>query len=199
MRDQLVKWLVTLTIFFGVPLAMLWGFMPLLDVSHATYLSSQGEYEQALRAINRAIALNGGMASMYTRRGWLYDKLDAYDKSLADYSHAIAIADFDWQPFNNRAWLLTHMPGADMRQALPDANRAIGLCPECAAPYDTRGYIEMHMDDMPKALTDFNRALSLDRKSGEAYWHRGQYYDKLGDAKDAESDRLRARQYGFYD
>jgi tetratricopeptide (TPR) repeat protein len=199
MRDYIVKWLITLTIFFGVPLAMLWALMPLLDISHATFLAAQGDYQKALHTINRAVAFNGGLASVYTRRGWLYDKLQSYDKALADFNRAIAISDVEWEPFNNRAWLLTHMPGADLKQAQSDANRAVDLCPDCAAAYDTRGYVELQLDQMPSALADFEQALSLNHKLGEAYLHRGQYYDKIGDRSRAESDRLKAREYGCFE
>ena len=191
-----MKWAITLVIFFGVPVAFVWAFMPYLDISHATYLAAQGDYALAVRALNRAIRFNPSLAEAYTRRGWLYAKLGDYDKALADCNHSLSMNDSQWDAYNNRAWVRLQI-GGDLKQALDDAGQAVALFPGCAQAYDTRGMIELKMNETDRALSDFDRAVSLDEKFAEAFAHRSLCEQRLNQTDKAGADLRRARELGL--
>jgi tetratricopeptide (TPR) repeat protein len=200
MRERLTQWVATLVIFFGVPLGFIWLCMPYLDMSHATYLSAQGDYPRALRTLNRAIRFNSGIASIYSRRGWVFEKMGDYGRALTDFNRSIDLNDANWEPYNNRAWVYTEMnqSEASLKVAWKDANRAIELCADCPAPYDTRGLIELRLKQTDKALEDFSRAIELDTRFGEAYFHRSLCYKQMNQPERARQDRMRAHEFGYY-
>jgi tetratricopeptide (TPR) repeat protein len=182
MRDRLVKWAIALTIMIGVPTGLIFLAMPYLDTSHATYLTAKGDYSTALRALDRAVHMDGGKAETYVRRSFVYAKLGEYQKAFADAGRAIEINNELWEAFNNRAWALTHMHGGDLELAMRDANRAVALCPSCAAAFDTRGIVELKQNQLQNSLADFNRAVEIDAHAPEYAEHRAQVLQKLGEA-----------------
>lgn len=198
MRARILAWTITLGIFFGVPFLLVWVFMPLLDVSHATYLAAQGNYKAALKTLNRAVKFNSGFGPAYTRRGWVFDKLGQQGQAIADFNKAIEINQGSWEPYNNRAMVQTELQQANLRPALDDANKAIELCPDCSAAYDTRGWVQLKQSNADGALSDFNRALELNTRFGEAYYHRSLAFDKLNKPDESKADKMRAHEFGYY-
>jgi Tfp pilus assembly protein PilF len=182
MRERLVKWAIALTIMIGVPSGLIFVSMPYLDTSHATYLTAKGDYVTALRALDRAVHMDGGNSETYVRRSFVYTKLGEYQKAFADASRAIEINNEQWEAFNNRAWALTRMHGGDLELAWRDANRAVELCPSCAAAFDTRGSVELQQNQLPNSLADFNRAIEIDAHCPEYVEHRAVVLQRQGEA-----------------
>ena len=189
------KWLLVLLIFFGVPLAVVWVATPFMDVDRGTYLAAQKEYIDAIKHFDRAIKMNSGLASAYSKRGWVYDKTKHPDKALLDFNHAIMLNDSMWDPYNNRAWLYLELGQLD--KAVADANQAIQLCQTCPYPYDTRGVAYLKMNQYDRALADFTRAIELKPYYGAAFYHRAQCEAALGKKEQADSDLHDAQDLGY--
>jgi tetratricopeptide (TPR) repeat protein len=174
-RQSIQRWVFVLTFLLGVPALLVWLSMPFLDMSHATYLTAAKDYQGAIRALNRAVAFNGGLSSAYVKRGYDYEQLNQPDKALADYDTAIRINGQDWSAYNNRAWLIAQTK--DPKAAMEDASKAVQLCPTCAQAFHTRGMLYSKMSDTPMAIADFTRAIELDPKFEAAVEDRAKLQD----------------------
>jgi tetratricopeptide (TPR) repeat protein len=200
-RQKVQRWVFVLTFLLGIPALLIWVSMPFLDMSHATYLTATKDYKGAIKALNRAISMNGGLSAAYVKRGYDYELMNDPAKALADYDAAARINPQDWAAFNNRAWLTYQKLQAQkddsaLDGALMDATRAVDLCADCAQAYHTRGMIFRLKGDNARALVDFDKAIELDPKMGAAYADRAQCYSALGRTTDALKDLARAQELG---
>ncbi|NTW31268.1 MAG: tetratricopeptide repeat protein [Bacteroidetes bacterium] len=80
----------------------------------------------------------------------------------------------------------------NLKDALPDYNKAIELQPEFADAYNNRGYIYYGLGDTKSALIDYNKALLLKPDFADAYNNRGIAYEGLGDINSAILDYNKA-------
>lgn len=195
MRAPIQKWLIVLSIFFGVPGFLIWVTMPYLDLSHATYLAAQKDYALAIKALNRAIAFNGLLPAAYVKRGWLYDRLKQPARALEDFNTAFKMDPHNWEMLNDRAWVLAEL--GRFGEALLDANQAIEFNSTGADAYDTRGVVYLKLKDPVKAVSDFNMAIKLQANFGAAYFHRSLAYEQLGKKAEAQLDARRAAHLGY--
>lgn len=194
-RSLVQKWILVLGFLLGVPAAIIWASMPFLDMSHATYLTAAKDYPGAINALNRAIALNGGLSVAYLKRGYVREKLNDPQRAMADYEAATRINPDDWAAYNNRANLLLNQK--ELSRALSEANRAVDLCSTCPQARDTRGTVYLATGDYEKALVDFNRAVELDPKFAEALWHRARVYQALKRPQLAAESLHAAEEFGY--
>jgi len=72
--------------------------------------------------------------------------------------------------------------------ALVDANTAIQLDPDKAAPYSMRGSIHYGLGEMDQAIEDFNQAIRRDPKFIPAYSNRAHAYLAIGERELAVAD-----------
>jgi tetratricopeptide (TPR) repeat protein len=130
----------------------------------------------------------------------VFEKTGEYGRALIDFKRSIDLNDSSWEPYNNRAWVYAQMDQseASLKNAWEDANRATELCADCAAPYDTRGLIELRLKQTDKALADFTKAVELDTRFGEAYFHRSLCYSQMNQPERARVDRMHAHELGYY-
>lgn len=60
------------------------------------------EYDKAIEAYTKAIALNPNYAKAYNNRGLVYDKKGQYDRAIEDFNRAIALNPNYAEAYNNR-------------------------------------------------------------------------------------------------
>ena len=126
----------------------------------------QGEYDQAIRDFDRAIALQPGLVVAWRNRGLAHKAKGDFDRALADYEQAIVFAPSDARLFNERGVAYAGM--SDFTNAIADFNRAIALKPDQEAAIKNRGRINFVLGNFAQAAADLQRGLSLDSADADA-------------------------------
>jgi len=85
----------------------------------------RGEYDQALRQISAALAINPNLAAAHNNLGTALNDLGRFEEALASYDRAIALQPDYADAFSNRANVLKALKRFD--EALADYDRAIAL------------------------------------------------------------------------
>ncbi len=184
------------------------GRISLQDLDHdAPFLVSfvlarlyylQGRYEDAQRAINRAIQATDdrvpeGIEHAYLLRGNIHDIAENYDDALADFSAALRIDPLLVEARYNHA-LVSYRLG-DEAGALKELNTLLEDDPSYRNAYVFRGAIysvSETPDGLQQAVADFSKVINLSpAKHGavfDALFNRALVYIQLEDFGHAETD-----------
>lgn len=113
------------------------------------------DYDNAIMAYSKAIALDSGKASAYRKRGFAYDRKKLYDNAIADYSTAINKVIFECHWAHTLRSLAYTKKGL-YDKALADSNVAIAI-KATGLNYSIRGsaYFEMGVFDL--AIIDYEK------------------------------------------
>src|SRR3954470_21231521 len=116
---------------------------------------TSGGLTQALRDIDRAIALDGSNAKAWRLRGDLLREAGGYpNRAAADLSKAIELDPQDAEPYELRGVVYTSQRRLD--RALADYDRAIKLKPDDAQAWSDRGVTYYLGGDNEKAIRDLS-------------------------------------------
>jgi lipoprotein NlpI len=126
----------------------------------------KGDYDQAIRDFDRAIALQPGLVVAWRNRGLAHKGKGDYDRALADYEQALVFAPTDARIYNERG--LAYAGMSDFPNAIADFNRAIALKPDQEAAIKNRGRINFVLGNFAQAAADLQRGLSLDSADADA-------------------------------
>ncbi|WP_407120149.1 tetratricopeptide repeat protein [Bradyrhizobium sp. STM 3561] len=117
------------------------------------------------------------LAWAYFNRGNAYQTKEDYDRAIADYDQAIALAPDAEGPFANRG--IVHRKKQEYDQAIADLTRAIALGGKDGLVYFNRAEAYNGTGDHDRAIADLDRAIALEPKSAGNYVGRGvAYYNK---------------------
>ena len=126
-------------------------------------------------------------AVAFHRRGYVYEIVGEYNRSLLDLNQAIEL-----NP-NNAGWYidraLLYFLKEDFAAALADSNRAVAMEPSRAA-YQARGFISYYSRDFANAAADLARILEMQPDDPNSVIHR--YLAKARLGEDAGRAELRA-------
>ncbi|AMA55602.1 tetratricopeptide repeat protein [Bradyrhizobium sp. CCGE-LA001] len=162
-----------------------------------------GGLSQALRDLDRAIALDGRNAKAWRVRGDLLREAGGdLNRAAADLTKAIELDPKDAEAYELRGVVYTNQRRLD--RALADYDQAIKLKPDDAQAWSDRGVAYYLGGDNEKAVKNFDEALRLDPNRARTYTNRGAAYKKLGQlnkavADDGEAIRLDPRVPEYYD
>ncbi len=147
-------------------------------------IMSDGDRQEMIAALDRAIQINPLNADLYAIRGNARIKSDWYrdrdrdrdipndQKMLADFDRAISLNPQDTISLFLRTKLKE--VNKDYRGALVDLDRLVELQPNSSAVYYYRGYLKQHhLKDFAGALADYNRLVELKPNDPRAYLNRG--------------------------
>ncbi len=142
---------------------------------------------QALKDLDRAIALDGKNARAYRLRGDLMREAggDA-GKAAADLSMAISLDPNDAEAYELRG--VVHTEQRRLDRALADYDQAIRLKPDYAQAYADRGVAFYLRGDNEKAVRDYDEAIRLDPERPRTFTNRAAAYKKLGQMDKALAD-----------
>ena len=121
--------------------------------------------------------------------------------AIEDFSKAIALEPQEPKFWRDRGRLHQHLGHITLYQN--DLNRAIGLAPDDAELYATRGWCRRLDHDNDGALADFDRAIALDQHEPQYRCRRGLVWLEKGGLREALEDigeaiRLDPQKAGFY-
>ncbi|KRQ00236.1 tetratricopeptide repeat protein [Bradyrhizobium manausense] len=162
-----------------------------------------GGLTQALRDIDRAIALDGKNARAWRLRGNLLREAGGdLNRATSDLSKAIELDPKDAEAYEQRGVAYTSQHRYD--RAIADYDQAIKLKPDDAQAWSDRGATYYLNGDNEKAVADLCQALRLDPSRARSYTNRGAAYKKLGQldksvADDSEAIRLDPKVPEYYD
>jgi tetratricopeptide (TPR) repeat protein len=130
-------------------------------------------------------------ALAYRHRAQAHANLKQYEKSVQDYSKAIAL-----DPKDMLAWCGRGVVYCDrLREydkALDDFNKVIELDPRWAGAWTNRGNAYKGLHQYDKAFADFNKAIALNPKYAGAWNSRGVAYIDLHQHDKAHTDFTKA-------
>jgi tetratricopeptide (TPR) repeat protein len=159
---------------------------------------SQQKWEDALRFASLAVEIipevvenmpdveASGIENPYLLRGNIYSWLRDYEKSIADFTLAVATNRDCADAYVGRGGAYINLGQYEAAQA--DLEKAIGLDASIALAHYNRGLMNTFLARFDEALTDLNRAIELDPTHANAYWLRGYTYYDLGDTAHAMDD-----------
>jgi len=153
------------------------------------------EYDKAIEAYTKAIALDPNYAAAYNNRGSAYDDKGQYDRAIEDYNKAIALDPNDAAAYYNRGVAYGNKGQYD--RAIEDFNKAIALDPNDAAAYYNRGVAYGNKGQYDRAIEDYSKAIALDPNYAKAYNNRGIAYYNKGQYDRAISDFQKACDMGY--
>jgi tetratricopeptide (TPR) repeat protein len=129
-------------------------------------------------------------ALAYLYRAIAHKNLKQYEKSVQDYSRAIALDPKEARSWNGRG--VTYNDLHQYEKALADFNKAIELVPRFQNAWYNRGKTYNDLRQYDKALADLNKAIELDPRKVSAWNSRGVAYGRLRQYNKALADLNKA-------
>jgi tetratricopeptide (TPR) repeat protein len=135
------------------------------------------DFVAAVAAYTGCIMKRPDYAHAYRYRAMAHWHLKQYEKSVQDYSKAMALDPKEARDWRSRASTYARLHQYD--KALADFNKATELDPKDKVAWNNRGaaYNDLHQYD--KAVSDYSKAIELDPKHGVAWNNRGAAYIHL--------------------
>ncbi len=160
-----------------------------------TFNAMMMNFNDALRAFNRAVELNPRFREAYFNRANINFELIEHRFSINESEPQITItrnAPQDKKKVNH--------PGIpDFSSVLADYDRVIELDPQMSYAYYNRGNIKNRMHDFEGAVQDYNKALALQPNLAEAFYNRALTLIYLKKTADACLDLSKAGELGIQD
>ncbi len=160
--------------------------VPIAYLHRGVAFDKLGQFENAIKDYNMAIALNSEYYQAYNNRGVVLEKLGQFENALKDYNTAIALNASHDQAYNNRGVVLEKL--GQFENAIKDYNTAITLNPSNYEAYDNLGVLYGNTGLIDKAIENFNKSLAVNPNDYNAYNSRGLLYFSLGQYDRALND-----------
>lgn len=148
-------------------------------------LLKAGRYAEAIQSLDRALAVDKGMANAYLLRGRANEALGQTEPAVLDFTKVIQLQPASTDAFIRRAAirLRTH----DYPAVVADCGEAISRNPKLTYAYTLRGMAFREMGNLPRSLEDFNHAVEL-APGLDTYFQRATTYQAMGDHAKALAD-----------
>lgn len=148
----------------------------------------RGAYDDALRAVDEALAIEPAMpAALNLRDELIADRRTTGENQIAQVTQALTRDPRNAQLLNERCWYRA-IEGAELDAALQDCNGAIAADPQFAAAYDSRGLVNLKRGALQEALADYEAALKIEPERGHYLYGRGLVRIAMGDKAGGEAD-----------
>ena len=149
---------------------------------------AEEEWDKAIAAFERAIAVKPNDADFYNGRGLAYHGKREFDRAILDYSQAIALDPSNADFYGNRG--LAYRWQINTTKAIADYNMAIALNPDISKFHAGRGNAYARRCEFDLAIQDYDQAISIDPGDSTLYASRGRIYFWKGDRERAEQDLM---------
>lgn len=128
------------------------------NIAGAAYAGT-GQFEQAIEAYDRAIALKSDYDEVYANRATALIGLKRHAEALASCDRAIRLASENAQAHSNRGIALKALDRLD--EALASHDRAARLSPGSAEIHYNRGNTLLNLKRSEEAVTAYDKAIAL--------------------------------------
>jgi predicted O-linked N-acetylglucosamine transferase (SPINDLY family) len=130
----------------------------------------RGAYLEAVRQLDRALAVNANVAAAHNSRAAALNGLGRFDEAVACCDRAIALNPDYAEACCTRAVALVELKR--FAEALASCDRAVALRPDLAEALDNRGNALKGLGRLDEALASFERAIALRPDLAEAFNNR---------------------------
>jgi TolB-like protein/tetratricopeptide (TPR) repeat protein len=118
-------------------------------------------WSEASRLARQALALDSTLVDAYMVLGRYYElRVRDYDRALAHYAQAVAVAPSDARPYARRSRLLVRLGRAE--EGLASVRRAVELDPASPATHSELGAVYGELERFQEAEAAYRQALTLD-------------------------------------
>jgi tetratricopeptide (TPR) repeat protein len=170
--------------------ALVYGRILQIDPDHADSLHLLGmvasqarQPEMAIDLIQRAIALNGGVAAYHSNLGSIFQGLGKLDEAVDRYTLALSL-DPRLPEIHLNLGLVLQTQGR-LDEAIASYRQAVALDPNLAAAHSNLGNGLQALGNLDEAIAHYQTALALNPRFPEAWYNLGNSQlaqDKLEDA-----------------
>ncbi|WP_217578139.1 tetratricopeptide repeat protein [Mesorhizobium sp. GbtcB19] len=164
-----------------------------LDPGNGDYAIARRAAAAANGQSDEAVAADGTdlrAAMPLLKRGDAFYAKRKYDRAVAEYSRALALAPNEPSTYSARA--RARMQKGEYDAALSDVNRALEIDPSYITAYHARALILIKKREPEKAIADFDRAIEMKPDYAPLYFGRGSTWYSMGDFDRAAADLDRA-------
>ncbi|RTL96509.1 MAG: tetratricopeptide repeat protein [Hyphomicrobiales bacterium] len=155
-------------------------------VARKAAVAAKGENDAAMaEAAPDPVALAAAL-----ERGDAFYKKRKYDRAVAAYSRAVALAPNEPSTYSARA--RARLQKGDYDGALADVNRALEIDPSYITAYHARALILIKKREPEQAIADYDRAIEMKPDFAPLYFGRGSTWYSIGDFDRAATDLDRA-------
>jgi tetratricopeptide (TPR) repeat protein len=141
-------------------------------------LLRESRYEEAIKELDRALAINKDLAEGYFYRGTAYALLGDYELAIEDFDRAIKMELNKTSVYMNRGVAFAEKGDHDL--AIVDFTAALRIRPDDPEALYNRGLAYAHQGNFEQAIADFTAALRIKPDFPEALYDRGIMYAQLG-------------------
>lgn len=128
--------------------------------NRASIYIKQGQFEEAVSKLNKAIDYHPKYAEAYYNRGIALRHFGYLNGAAEDYTTAIELKPDFTEAYANRGIIYSKLGQFD--KAIADYNKAIEINSDFANLYYNRGIAYSKLGQMSKAIADYDRAIKLD-------------------------------------
>ena len=126
-----------------------------------------GNYDEAMKDCNQAIALDPENYMAFNNRGITQKFLMVIEAAKADFDTAIKINSQFSSLYGNRGMIYAITD--NFNQAMVDLNKAVELDSKNAYAYSWRGAVYAYLDKMHEAIIECDTSINLDPNNAELY------------------------------
>lgn len=151
--------------------------------------------DKAIEFYQKAIKLDSNCIDAYYLLGFLYGKLEDYEKTKVYLKKVISLnPNYNAEVYSylGLAYYDSDESLADYSKVIEYCNKAIELNPDLAVAYYALGISYQKLKDYDRAIKYINKSISLNPDSAEAYWKIAYAYYSLGRYKEAKDNLIKA-------
>lgn len=146
----------------------------------------EGDTINALKDIDKAIAISKSLVNPYLMRADVYAKQHQWENALVDMEEVIKLRPQEADLYVNRAYIRYNLD--DYFGAMSDYNYAIELEPFNTAATFNRALLRYEVKDLERAEADFSTVLEWDASNFHALYNRGLVRLELNKYREALND-----------
>ena len=151
--------------------------------------------QEALNALDRAVAVCPDYADAYCLRGSIFYSLENYKNAIDDYSQAIAASSDYADAYYNRGNVYYVLE--NYQKAIDDYAQAIAASSDYADAYYNRGNVYYRLENYQKAINDYTQAIDIyaekQQSAAFVYFNRANANRALDNQREAVADYLKAK------
>jgi tetratricopeptide (TPR) repeat protein len=170
----------------ALTLAMTARDMAEVYLQRAYVLSGQKKDTEAAAELERSIKADPKFADALLVRAQLRSGKGEYRGALADYDQVNLLGGRNPDALNEACWIRAANLNTELAKALGDCNRAVEFAPKSASYLDSRGLVNLRLQELDAAFKDYDAAVKLAPKNASALYGRAVAAMAMGRPGDAD-------------